>query len=308
MATKRKRKAATKPKATRPKRERKKKPPVGKPKPTGGGTSRGRTRTRDSQAKVSPKKPARVKPRVPAPKARAAVVKKPKPKLPPLSKHPEAARSRRRRGLARERERVEELKREEQNRKRRERRKARKTPPDEVTLARGWLEMIRERIAQIFAVSMTVTYAAGGSADLTDPDAIELASNSLWLIVGRYDCDETVNYQILARALQHVADDLFIEAAVHPDRLSQLRIVFIDPASGRHASDMVLSKIGAWAFVLGDIVGELVGADFETPTEGSLAAKYQATTVPTFYIFFSREMVRHTTAAPFMKTQEIKLR
>ncbi len=128
------------------------------------------------------------------------------------------------------------------------------------------------------------------------------------MIVGRFDPGERVSYQSLAMALSIVEGDVLIEASVNPQRLSQLRIIFEDPKSTRGEGHDVLSHIGAWMFVLGDAIGDLVGADAEDPTEGSLAARYSETTVTAFYIFFSRNLMRHHTAWSKSRTQEIKLR
>jgi hypothetical protein len=305
-------KKPTRAKATRPKKRtrtaqkspKKNKPPVGAKKPTGGAATRAKGSTRKVSGK--PKRPVKLAPK-PLPKP------KPKPKR-RLSKHPEAARSRRRRGLLREQKRQAELKREAQNRKRREARERKKRPPSETDLARGWLEMIRERIADVFNTALSITIPMGGPAREEDKErqaeAGAGAGNTPWMIVGRFDPTEEINYQILAMGLMAVANDLIIEAAINPQRLSQIRIVFADPTGARGEGDDVLSHIGAWEFVLGDAIGDLVGSNIESPDEGSLAARYKETTVTTFYVFFSSEIVRHVTAwqPGAARTQEVKIK
>jgi hypothetical protein len=175
---------------------------------------------------------------------------------------------------------------------------------DERRLAWGWHEMIAERISEdAFSVNMTLTEAGGGHADLTG-SAAQTERRTVWLSVGRYEPREDVDYATLAHGLSAVADDLFVEAAIHPQRLSQIRVEFHDPNDKRGAGDTVLSKIGPWEFVISDLVGELVGASWETPTEGSLAYRYDQTTVPRFYIFFSEQIVKPKMAGPWATTKK----
>jgi len=170
---------------------------------------------------------------------------------------------------------------------------------DERRLAWGWLEMIRDRLAEdAFAVDLDITEIGGGHADLTGAEATR-ARETPWIIVGRYTPRHELDYATLAHGLEAVADDLLIEAAIHPQRLSQIRVEFHDPNDRRREGDTVLSKIGPWLFVLGDLVGELVGASWESPSEDSLAARYDETTVPRFYIFFSTTVMHLKSKQPW---------
>jgi hypothetical protein len=179
-------------------------------------------------------------------------------------------------------------------------------PPDERALAIGWLEHIRADIAHVFLCSLDITEAGGGAAELEGKDA-QIASRTPWLVVGRFDPQEDIDYQTLAQALRVVADDVLLEAQIHPQRLSQIRVVFHDPRSNRDEGDSVVSKIGAWEFILGDLIGELVGGSLESPDESSLAGRYDETTVPQFYIFFSTTVTRYVSAAPWAKTQTVRI-
>lgn len=180
--------------------------------------------------------------------------------------------------------------------------------PDERAIARGWLEHIRGRIAELFSVSLDITEAGGGHAELEGAPA-QLAAQTPWLIVGRFDPQDEIDYQTLATALQMLADDLPLEVAIGGQRLSQIRIVFHDPKSKRGEGDSVVSRIGAWEFILGDLIGELVGSDIEDPDEDSLAGRYDETSVPHFYVFFSSTITKYRTVGPWAgKTQTIKLR
>lgn len=159
--------------------------------------------------------------------------------------------------------------------------------------------MIRERIHNdAFGVTLTITELGGGHATL-EGAAAQKARETPWMIVGRFDPHVDLDYSMLAHGLQVVADDLLIEAAVHPQRLSQARVEFHDPNDKRREGDTVLSKIGPWEFILTDLAYELVGASWEDPADGSLAARYAQTLVPKFYIFFSREIIRHKSVGPW---------
>lgn len=236
-------------------------------------------------SKASPKprshrKPSRTTAKVgrPSPRTPAKPVTKKRPKL---SRSPAAIRARKRRAdrKAQKQQLIAEA--------------SRLAPPqggDERRLMWGWLEMIRDRLADVFPLTLTITELGGGHATLEGRDAAR-HREARWQIVGRYDPKNELDYQTLGAGLLHVADDLFIEASVHPQRLSQLRVEFHDPDDTRREGDTVLSKIGPWEFVLSDLAFELVGARAESPSEDSLAARYQNTIVPRFYIFFSSELL-----------------
>lgn len=115
-----------------------------------------------------------------------------------------------------------------------------------------------------------------------------------WLAVGRYDPQEPIGYADLARALNLVRVDLTLEAVIHPQRLSQIRVVYADPDAIRGEGDSIVSKIGAWEFIIAELVREIGGVDDED--EESLARRYQATKVPMFYLYFSSELVQFKTA------------
>jgi hypothetical protein len=246
---------------------------------------------RKPKAKIkAPRKPSKVSPK---PRTKKPVVKK----RPKLSRSPAAVRARKRR--ADRRYQREQLLAEAQ-------RLAPVQGGDERRLAWGWLEMIRDRIHRdAFSVDLAITELGGGHATLEGSEA-EQARRTPWMIVGRFDPRQTLSYEMLAHGLQVVADDLFIEAAVHPQRLSQIRVEFHDPDDIRREGDTVLSKIGPWEFVVSDLIFELVGASYEDPTEGSLASRYARTVVPRFYVFFSSEVLTHKSVTPW--TVQVKPR
>lgn len=246
-------------------------------------------------SKASPKprghkKPSRTTAKVgrPSPRAPAKSITE---KRPGFSKSPAAIRARKRRADTRAQR--EQLLAE-----------ARGLAPvqggDERRLAWGWLEMIRDRItSDAFGVDMEITELGGGHATLEGDDARK-AQSSPWMIVGRYTPRRTLTYAMLAHGLQVAADDILIEASVHPQRLSQARVEFHDPNDIRREGDTVLSKIGPWEFILTDLVYELVGASYEDPAEGSLASRYAQTVVPRFYLFFSPQVISHKSVTPWV--------
>jgi len=185
--------------------------------------------------------------------------------------------------------------------------------------ANDWLTRIRDDLATVFDVGLTITNPGGGAANLIEDQGIEAAvraSRTPWFIVGRFDPEDAISYQTLARGLRVVEDDVFLETAINPDRLSQIRIVFAEAGQNpdgtirpraRGEGDSVVSRIGAWAFAISDIITELVGADIDNPADDSLAARYKESTVPYFYVFFSHETQVFRSASPFARTVTVPL-
>jgi len=314
---KRKRTAPTKAKATRPKAKRSKAPAKTKRKSK---ATPARKRQLSKPAKrVSPpvkrkaskpaKKPRRsgdvfpVKPK----KGRQAPARKPAAKKPagPVRK-PSAARARELARVAAEQAAAarRERRRLQQRRRRREQRRQRDI--GEYAVAVEWLEAIRERLAEdAFECDLEVTEPGGGSADLEHNEGAQAArmhDDAKWLVVGRFDPAQDITYAELAAGLAAVSNDLILQTRINGQRLSQIRAVFHDAKSGRSESDSVISKIGAWEYILDDLIGDLVGSSLESPDEGSLAARYDETIVPKFYIFFSLEILAYKTAFPSRTT------
>jgi hypothetical protein len=217
-----------------------------------------------------------------------------------LSRHPEAIRSRRRRREA-SRRRREEIGVRDQLRYEREqeraRRRARPGPPDERAVALSWLEEIRNVVAGVFRCSLSTTEAV--ESDREDegqdrPDRQRKNMRTPWLVVGRYDPQEPIGWADLGHALDLVRSDLTLEAVIHPQRLSQIRVVYADPNAVRGEGDSVVSAIGAWEFIIAELVREIEGVDDED--EEALVRRYQATKIPMFYIYFSTEIVQYKTA------------
>lgn len=243
--------------------------------------------------KAQTKKPA-VRKAIAKPKA-----KKPsQPKARPRKQTPQEknARAREARRIAKERE---ARQREARNRRRRElaaqRRATRQGRSLEIQ-AEDWLRRIRDDMEPIISTTLTFRQPGGGAANLAADQGIEAAvaaSRTPWFYVGRFDIEDGgATYQELARALAEVERDFILEAAIHPQRLSQIRLVFRDVNTPRSETDSVVSRIGAWSFVVSDMITELVGgtAEIDDPADGSLAERYDTSTVPYFYVFFSRRV------------------
>lgn len=207
------------------------------------------------------------------------------------SRHPEAVRSRRRRDeqrgirdqLAFERAERAELRREQA----RERRAGQ--PPDLRRVAIGWLEEIRNLCAAVFSCSLDITHAEAGA---TTP----------WLVVGRFDAQDGIGYVELAEALSLVRGDLLLETRIDPRRLSQIRVVYHDPRGHQYEGDSIVSKTGAWEFVVSDLIGELVGTG-AADDEDALSVRYAETSVPTFYVYFSSALVDYATASAWQRVR-----
>lgn len=306
MAKKRKRKpTATKPSSvTRPKAKRtrkaspsssrkpQKKPPTLTVKQGGRKPATVRSKRRAAAS-------AKVKPFAAAVKVRTGGIHaKPPPARPrKLSKHPDAVRARKyrreKKALAEALEvaRLERLeKRRERDRQRREKRRGGGgiIQRDERELAVEWLEAIRDHFASFAATSLEIVPA-------------ETNVSGAWMIVGRFDFLEDVDYEIIGAMLEQVADDIVLEARIHPQRLSQIRILFSDPNAKRGEGDSFVSRIAGWQFVLGDMVGEILGGS--AGDESALATRYKESTIPTIYIYFSPTITAYETVWGGSKTK-----
>lgn len=244
-------------------------------------TKKAATARKPAPAKRPAKKPAIRRPR-PAPKKR------------PLSRSKAAIAARKRRADERA---IEEQKKATRREKDRARRAKKAGKIDEREQAIGWLEQIRNDFASVVATSLQIT----------EP---EVSAKTPWLVVGRFDFLEDLDYETLATALQVVADDVLLEAAIHPQRLSQIRIVYADPNAKRGEGDSIVSKIGAWEYIVADLIGEIMGGGYDSEgdiDEGALAGRYADTLIPTLYVYFSAEIQSYRTVSPGQMTQTIKL-
>lgn len=292
MAGKRKRlrATATKPRATKPK-ARKPKPTAPRSpqkKPPRGFGSRGGSSTTPSQPKKESTKKRSHKTTRHVKRKRTGKIPAPTSKRPKLSRHPEAIRSRERRKVERARSDAREAERLEKLAVRRKKRK--RLQPTERELAIEWCREIREKAIDATGsrISLSITEAEGGS-------------RTPWLVVGRYDfTEDPPSYERFGAMFYELAADILLEARIHPDRLSQIRIVYADPNSQRGEGDSIVSQIGAWQFVVSEIEGEILGAGPDD--EGALAVRYQETHVTIFYIYFSSELVQHKTVGPWIVT------
>lgn len=154
----------------------------------------------------------------------------------------------------------------------------------------------------MFRVSLDETYAVSSSAPdegAPDPDRQRENMRTPWLVVGRYTPQESIGYVELGQAVALLRDDLALEAEIHPQRMSQIRIVYEDPQGRRGEGDSVVSKIGAWEFVVSDLLAEIVGAGLGD--EDSLVFRYKETRIPRFYVYFSSQLVSYVVRSPWQR-------
>lgn len=228
-----------------------------------------------------------------------------------LSKHPDAVRARKyrreRKALAEalEAARLEAL--ERRRAKDRERRKRKKGGGG--VIKRDERELAGERLERIREISAGYTPT---SLEIVPPEAN--VSNA-WMAVGRFDLLDPVSYAELGEIFQAIADDVLLEASVHPQRLCQVRVIYHDPNARRGESDSIVSRIAGWQYMWSDLLGEVLGG--RAGDETALAVRYEETEIGLFYVYFSSEITKYETV-PFGKvsgggssqarTQTIRLR
>jgi hypothetical protein len=185
----------------------------------------------------------------------------------------EAKKAKRREAARRRREELESIKLTELERKRARRsvRKGRREA-DERQLLIDVLEEMRNIAAGVMPMSLEITEA-------------EVGARIPWLVVGRFDPLEDVGYGEIDEVFRTWETDLLLEARIHPQRLSQIRIIYSDPNAKRGEGDSIVSHTGAWESVISEIAAELDPSD-----EDSLASRYENTTVPNFYVYFSGQL------------------
>lgn len=233
-------------------------------------------------------KPARATKRKATPKS--------KPKKQRLSQTPEAKKARAYRARKRIERELAAKKAEQSKRKRRKRERERRLERESIELGESTrIEEEREADArradgderQLFADILDDMRNIGSaivplSLTLTEP---EVGARTPWLVVGRFDCVDAPTYAELDEVFSTWRDDLILEAKIHPQRFSQIRIVYEDPKAKRGESDSIVSHSGPWEAVISEISFELDPDD-----EDSLASRYEHTTVPIFYVYFSSQL------------------
>jgi hypothetical protein len=133
---------------------------------------------------------------------------------------------------------------------------------------------------------------AGFYFELTEP---EVASQMRmpFLSVGKYTPTESIGYAELHAVFRRWRDDLLLEAAINPQRISSIRIVYEDPADKRGSGDSVVSHAGPWELVISEIAHEVDPSD-----EDSLATRYADSVVPHFYVYFAAQIARGSSWIP----------
>lgn len=114
----------------------------------------------------------------------------------------------------------------------------------------------------------------------------EIGARIPWAVVGRFALRRSdLGYQALHAVFSAWRDDLLLEARIHPQRLSQIRIVYSDPSSKRGDGDSIVSTTGPWEAVVSEQAHEVDPSD-----EDSLATRYKDTVVPHFYVYLSSQL------------------
>ncbi len=169
-------------------------------------------------------------------------------------------------------------------------------------LAVGWLETLRDIAATITPTSLDVTDPSGremiapevaGAAPARPRGRGRAVGRRPWLIVGRFEFLASIGYETVGEVLSAWRDDFALEVAIHPDRLSQIRIVYEDPKERRGDGDDFIAQIGAWAYVTGELVREIVGSGgvVADDDQRALMARYAQSVVPRMYVYFSPDLM-----------------
>lgn len=211
------------------------------------------------------------------PRAKPKAIAKKKPaRLTPAQK---AARTRKRN--QREAQRKKILRNERARQRRAERELAEQIARDE--LAREQRGKDERELAIEWAEYMS---PVGWGFDLTEPE-IAAQKRLPYLVVAKFTPPHGTTYAKLHRVLKVWRDDLVLEAMIHPQRISGIRIVYEDPDAPRGEGDSVVSHAGPWELVISEAAHELDPND-----EDSLANRYKRTTVKAVYVYFSAQLAR----------------
>lgn len=168
-------------------------------------------------------------------------------------------------------------------------------------LAVGWLETLRDIAAGITPTSLDVTDPSG--REMIAPEVAGAPSRPRgrgravgrrpWLVVGRFEFLAAIGYETVGEVLSAWRDDFALEVAIHPDRLSQIRIVYEDPNERRSDGDDFIAQIGAWAYVTQELVREVIGSGgvVTDDDQRALMARYAQSIVPRMYVYFSPDLM-----------------
>lgn len=177
---------------------------------------------------------------------------------------------------------------EVQRRRRREQREAARIANEQTS------REIDERILLLDILeSMT---PPGFSMTATEPETASDTLRSPWTVVGRFDPLPQIGYADLHAVFQAWRDDLILEAKIHPQRISQIRIAYRgEDGSG----DSAVSHVGPWELAVSEMAGELNPRNPE-----SLSARYKNTVVLWFYVYFSNDVIKTSSWFPHYQRDE----
>jgi len=149
------------------------------------------------------------------------------------------------------------------------------------------LETTRERDERDEAIGWLERMTPGGySLDLTEAE-IAADTRGPWLVVGKFQPQSDTLYRDLWEVIRDWRDDLLLETAINPDRISCIRIVYEDPSDKRGAGDSIVSHFGTWDLTVSDMEKEL-----NPNSDDSLSVRYADTRVRTVYVYFAATVAR----------------
>lgn len=142
---------------------------------------------------------------------------------------------------------------------------------DERDEAIGWLEAMTPE---------------GFSLEMVEAE-VAAANYTPWLAVGKFSPNGRAGYADLFDVFIAWANDIALETAINPQRISSIRIVYQDPSDQRGSGDSVVSHSGPWELVVSEMAGEVNPA-----LPDSLASRYADSIVPHFYVYFAGQVAR----------------
>ncbi len=115
-----------------------------------------------------------------------------------------------------------------------------------------------------------------------------------WLLLGDFETQESITWAELGRVFQIWENDLFLAAAINPDRYSLIRIIYLrydeDGEPVGEPEGYSPASSGSWDSVISECVADLIGYDYNDPDEDSLAAIYQNTAILSVEVLFSASL------------------
>ncbi len=113
-------------------------------------------------------------------------------------------------------------------------------------------------------------------------------SRTPWLVVGRFVFEEPPTYAELWDILSAWETDDELESAIHPQRLSRIRVDY-QPKRGK-GGEYTIGETGPWELVISRSRFQMDASD-----EDSLASRYSRTVVTSLYVWLSSQLANDRT-------------